>query len=252
MISLIKDRVGWRILSKVLFISCLLTLSFLVGCSGSLLPIQRQNGPLPTVLDIIWIKGTFFNPTREPMGAPLLPPISLRAQILPFTNASFKTYYKKALQNGDTNLIMFNDTMKVKPRFLRLSILNKIELTNHLNSNKYDDIRTYISQDKPYKIITQIDLTLKEEELSRFARVESVHVRHKENGIVELELNSEGTVKTLVMNNLEVFDYKWSNFCWGMDKFGKKTIMALSTGNQPCPNATEIKPYKLENKRDKF
>ena len=138
------------------------------------------------------------------------------------------------------------DSLKIKPKYLCLEISDRIKLQSQLNGEKNKNVRSYLSNDGDYRIVSQVALVTNVLNAQRLSHAEGVFLLESNNGILGIELLDNNQRTTLDFSELEIFDFKLLGFCWGEDLYGKKEIEAIVSNDKSCPNGTEKDARKLK------
>ncbi|QLG46784.1 hypothetical protein [Costertonia aggregata] len=221
----------------VLFYSC-----------GSFKAEQRTSAlTFPELGSIIKKKGMLWYGTSEQVGIPLWSePMTVNIRQLPFNPDSYNTYAKYMSSAGKINSIAYNDSLPYKPKYLRLELVDKIRLTRALNSEPNEAVLSYLANDADYKIVTRMDFTVPETVMPTFELADNVVLIQDKFNKVQLVLIANGKEELVNFNEIQIFDFEYSSFCWGEDRYHRKRIENIVSDGSKCPKGTFVKPSKVK------
>ncbi len=201
---------------------------------------------IPELGDAIHTSREMLTERIQLTGTPKWPSLKVEVQRMPFNSKSYTAYAQFKRQANQINTIPFNDSLKFKPKFIRVSLADKIELTEHLNAAANTSVRDYLIADDGYKIVTQMDLALSEDKISRFMSAEAIQLVRDDYGSQKLVLINGNQKESYSFSELQVFDFDLSSICWGEDTYHNKKVKNLIKQGERCPKGTFLKPKKME------
>ncbi|WP_430909519.1 hypothetical protein [Maribacter sp. 2-571] len=226
-----------------------LSLLFL-GCAAHKAKYQEAALSLPQMGSIVQTKGALWFSISEQVGDPIWStPLAVTAQELPFNNASYTTYTDFMIKAGKINGIAYQDSLPYKPKYARLQLLDKIDLTGRLNSKENIAVREFLKNDDSYKIVTTLDVTMPDALLQQFLNANTISLRENTPLGRHLVLVHDKRETTVPFSEIQVFDYAYASFCWGEDRYHHKRIETLLSGSQKCPKGTFKKAAKVTSDR---
>ncbi|WP_350292613.1 hypothetical protein [uncultured Croceitalea sp.] len=229
------------------------TLLFLLAillCNCASYKAKKQEAllDLPQLGTVIKTKGGVLYSAAEQVGIPNWQNVKVDVQELPFNLESYVTYAKHMRRAGKINTIPYNDSLRYKPKYIRLQLQSKIELTQLLNSEENRETRAYISLDKDHKLVSAIDIALTENEIAMYNAAKGTHLAKDKLGNLIVVLNSDNQKQQILLKDLPSFNYQISSFCWGEDKYHNPRIENIITNGDGCPKTTYLKASKLKSK----
>lgn len=222
-------------------------LSIVLSCSSYKAQKQEALLSFPELGTLIKTKGDMWYSAAEQIGVPNWSVLKVDVKQLPFNKTSYLSYAKYMQQAGKINSIAYTDSLPYKPKYVRVQLLDRIGLTNLLNTEANKELRSYISNDVGYKLVTGLNITIPETEMPSFLQAEAIQLQ-KDNydNIVLVIINGERK-KEYFFSELQVFDYQYSNFCWGEDIYHNLIIENIISQGQKCSKGTYLKVSKIDN-----
>ncbi|KQC29382.1 hypothetical protein [Flagellimonas eckloniae] len=222
---------------------------FLLGCGAYKAEKQESLLSFPELGTLVKTKGDIWYTAAEQIGIPKWSVLKVDVKQLPFNKTSYYSYAKYMEQAGKINSISYNDSLPYKPKYLRLQLLDMLGLTQLLNNEQHDDLRSYISNDDGYKMVTGLNITVPEVEMPGFLQAEAIQLQKDAyDNIILVVINGEFE-KHYFFSELHVFDYQYANFCWGEDQYHNMIIENLISEGQKCPKGTYLKASKVNDNR---
>ncbi|MEX0313722.1 MAG: hypothetical protein AB3N18_06060 [Allomuricauda sp.] len=208
---------------------------------------QKQEDQLnfPDLGTLIKTKGDLWYSAAEQIGVPDWSILKVDVQQMPFNRQSYTDYAKHMQQAAKINTISYNDSLPYKPKYLRLQLRDQLGLAQLLNKDKHDALRSYISNDDSYKMVTGLNVTVPETEMPGFLQAEAIQLqKDRYDNIVLVVINSEHK-REYFFSELQVFGYQYAHFCWGEDQYHNMIIENLVSEGQKCPKGTYLKASKV-------
>ncbi|MGW9686754.1 hypothetical protein [Flagellimonas sp. 2504JD1-5] len=228
---------------KLIFLGC--GALFFVTCSTYKAKKQEAQLSFPELGTLIKTKGDLWYSAAEQIGVPDWSELKVDVQQMPFNRQSYTDYAKHMQQAAKINTISYNDSLPYKPKYLRLQLLDQLGLAQLLNQDKHDALRSYISNDDSYKLVTGLNITVPETEMPGFLQAEAIQLqKDKYDNIVLTVINGEQK-RQYFFSELQVFDYQYAHFCWGEDQYHNMIIENLISEGQKCPKGTYLKASKV-------
>ncbi|AWX43277.1 hypothetical protein HME9304_00264 [Flagellimonas maritima] len=222
---------------------------FLLGCNAYKAQKQEAQLSFPELGTLIKTKDEIWYSAVEQVGVPNWSVLKVSAKQLPFNRTSYSSYTKYVEQAGKINSISFSDSLPLKPKYLRLELLDKLDLTTLLNNDAHDALRTYISYNEDYKLITGLNLTVPETAMSDFTLAEAIQLQKDDYGNIQLVVINGELESRYFFSELQVFGYQYVNFCWGEDRYHNLIIKNLMPKGERCPKGTYAKASKVGTDR---
>lgn len=222
-------------------------------CGSSCAPYKAKQQvaaiDLPNLGSVVQLKKNVLYTRANQIGqASLERPLHVRIKEMPFNKTSYKAYTYYTGQAHKANTIAYVDSLPVKPTYLQLELQDRIALTDLLNTERNDGVRSYLENDPHYKIVTSIAVVASESMSLQFLSAEELRLTQNDLGELFLELHQGKTKKQIAFGELQIFNYEHASFCWGEDQFNNRKIKAIVDG-KGCPKGTYKKPSKMNSKR---
>ncbi len=220
-------------------------LLFIFSCAP-LQSVKQNKAPIPTLGTIGKEAGSLLGKDFQYIGKPhITQALSLSVYEVSFTRSTFKDYVKFKVQRDEKLAFRFVDSLP-KPSYINLELSDKIALQTLLNQSENSDVRSYLTKDADYNMVTSISMVLSPRLKNEILESKTVFLTETKEGQLSLSfLENEETV-VIQPWEAEIFDYKLSGFCWGKDRYGQKKIEAIAINGERCPRGTENKAYKLD------
>ena len=231
-------------------ILAILVLVFTMRCASHKAKKQESQLSIPELGTIVKVKKRLLHNTTEAIGLPNWQQIEVDIQELPFNLNSYLIYTKHMQRAGKINTIAYNDSLRFKPKYIRLKLSNKVKLTSLLNNEDHRETREYISLNKDYKLVTAIDVAFTENEISKIQSANGVHLSKDKLGNLIFALNTLSGKEAYLLKNVPVFKYALSSFCWGEDRYHNLRIENIVTQGDGCPKNTYQKASKIKSNKE--
>ena len=229
-----------------------LTSIFIISCSSYRNKKQESLLVLPELGTVVQSHGDMLYTSSEPISLPSWPTLRIEVLQMPFNSSSYYTYAKQRLRAAQINSIPYNDSLAYKPKYLRLTLPDKIKLTQLLNQDGHKMFREYLLTDDSYKLVTRLDFAPTENEIVNFLKAEAILLEKDEYGSQKLVLVNGEKQTSYFFSELQVFDYGYDSFCWGEDTYHNKKIKSLIKDGDRCPKGTFLKPKKMDKNKTYF
>jgi len=225
-----------------------LLLSVLIySCASYTSKVQEAALTFPALGSIVKSQGHLWYATATQIGMPTWEePVKVTVQELPFNKASYATYSQYMEKAGKVNKVTYVDSLLQKPNYVRLQLLDKIEITAQLNKEENKELRSYLKNDSDYKMMTSIDVLLAPENLTKFLEADAVFLKEDGWNKGTLLVVKGSQTQRIQLSEFVVFDAKFASFCWGEDIYHHKIIKALLNGNENCPQGTFNRASKIK------
>jgi len=229
------------------------TLSFsflllLTACS-SLKKFQTVDSRISCIGTVGTVKKGILHKEFHEIGQPsLVEGIAVSLQSKAFTKTTFNAYRKYRESQGKKVILSYNDSLQLAPRYLQLTISDKVGLVTLLNNEKNSGLRNYIEDDKSLKILTGISFVTNTQQKQLLADAAHLSLVQKD-GRLTLEVHNREASTEIAMKSLEVFDFETSGFCWQENKRNQPVIAVLAANGSACPSGTEKSADKVGGTR---
>ena len=174
--------------------------------------------------------------------------IRIHATVLNFNKIRYKRYRKSAKKQNSNVDVNYIDSILDKPKYVKLEIIDKVQLLQELNEEYNTTLQTYLQNSTLNKLIVDVLAYLDNIDLNNLSKAEEIYLVNNKPKKYTLELIKSG--KSFAMIDLSktiTFGYTTASFCW--KKENGKVIMVnfLRRGNK-CVKSTYKKVSKLEKK----
>ena len=221
----------------------------IISCSSYKNKKQESLLVLPELGTVVQVQGDMLYESSEPTSLPVWPTLRVEVRQMPFNAVSYTTYAKYKQRAAQINSVPYNDSLPYKPKFLRLTLPDKVKLTQMLNQDNHKALREYLVTDDTYKLVTQLDIAPTEVDLVNFLNAEAVQLERDSYGAQKLVLVNGKQRRSFFFSELQVFDYAHTSFCWGEDVYHNKKIKSLISDGGRCPKGTFMKPKKMDKNK---
>lgn len=223
-------------------------LALLLICCTPIKNLKNKNSFIPSLGAVGKNNTSVLGKNFQQLGAPhIAEPLALSVREVQFSKSMFKTYQAFKENQGAKPVIMYSDSVTVKPKYLSLEILDKVSLQSQLNNDGNKAVREYLTQDDGYALISQISFLATSEIKDHFRTAKSIFLVENSNGSLEIKILNGKEKKVLNFLDIKIFEYDVSGFCWGKDRYGQLKIKAITNKTDKCPKGTEKKAYKLND-----
>ncbi|WP_047415857.1 hypothetical protein [Cellulophaga sp. Hel_I_12] len=223
------------------------------SCSSYKNKLQTAAITFPELGSFVKIKGDFWYQSQAQIGIlNYEQPLLVSAKAMPFNKASYNKYTNYLKNANRINSVSYTDSMPFKPKYIRLELLDKIELTDLLNNDINNGVRSYLENDRDYKLVTSIDITITDKLRSTLMQAETILLqKDARNKLTVFTVNNNQKIE-IDFSHFEVFEYSYVSFCWGADRYHNKIIKALVQKNEACPRDTYTKASKIKSKTKSY
>jgi|GEM_PF-2807064 len=181
----------------------------------------------------------------------VIPPLENKIRLELHKEKFDKKRYGAYLQASPENFfqISYIDSLPEKPEFISLQLSDRIAyVANIKNTEKLEE---YLKNKPRIESVTAVSIVAKPEVLSFFDNAESVFLaydRKMENYYLAL-LESNGSSKKIYFNDLIVFAFETSGFCWGANYKHQVELKMMSDGEK-CSKGLKKKAAKVNIEKD--
>ena len=180
-------------------------------------------------------------------------PLKVSVIPVPFCKKTYKAFKKAQALQAPNFSINYIDSLKKKPRYIKLSIADKVGLISALNNTENHNIKKYLSHNDTANVLTNISISFNQNDLNTIASADAVFLIEKglKNYVLQLYTNGVKT-QTLAFNQGIVFAYSTSNCCWQENERHQLNIVDLTIATKNCPNKTYKSAKRAEKKTKTF
>jgi hypothetical protein len=228
---MIKKRIYYLVI-----VVCLLALS---GCSGLQQLRFEKDKSLPITLGQIVTKEGLLKNNIETKGVPKGFEKARVSFVQKELTGAALTSYRKQL---DTNDMPSEEGMSLESVFYyEIELVDDIGFAQSVNNDRV--LKSYVSQSKKAAVVTLIKCMLRNPILAEGG---DVYLEIGEHNTYELVVyNQDQIPERLKFNDLTVFDYQVSYFCYGKDHRNQIAVMDLVEEGKHCKRPLERKTKNL-------
>ena len=199
-------------------------------------------------------KKTVRKNSFEVVGIPAyFHPIKLDFTSREFNNQNFKSYQRFLESTTKKDIIIYDDSLEIKPNYFELKINDKVSVIDEINNGGYNHkVKNYLYYNPELTLVTQIKFVAQPKVLQYLKQADALYLFTKDNNQSYILLYKEGKViHELNSSELQVFQYEVSSFCWNVHKMGVSRIVGLVDEGELCENGAARNPIKEIDKREK-
>lgn len=232
---------------------CLLLCSiFLLGCRSinvnkTLQHSSKTEGPV--ALGVLGLqKRTMLKDQFKVTGLPKMEQ-RIRVQIQPvkFNLQAFKKYSAIAPQNP--HKIKYVDSLKNKPSYISINILDKLLLKENLIDKANKNVAKYIMSIPKTQIVTELSMVVPKMTLKTLVQAEALFLVSKDYKEYQLQLVTEGKVTDIFnFNDGTILGYGLSDFCWKINDRQQYELNDIVSEGNRCAKNSAKKLKKIKEK----
>ncbi|GMN06263.1 hypothetical protein MTsPCn5_16520 [Croceitalea sp. MTPC5] len=219
----------------------------ILGCGAYKAKKQEALLNLPLMGTLVKTTGDMSYNAAEQIGIPKWTSLKVEVKELPFNIESYTTYARHMHRAAKINSIPYNDSLRYKPKYIRLQVQNKIDIAHMLNDDAHGEMRDYLSLDPDHRLVTSVDLALTELEIQEFLAINGAALKKDKLNNIVLVLYMDDVERTYQLKDLPIFDYGLSAFCWGEDQYHRLRIENIVDEDLKCPRNTYLKASKIKS-----
>ncbi|WP_435624315.1 hypothetical protein [Flagellimonas sp.] len=222
------------------------------GCSVYKAKKQESLLSIPELGSVVHLSKDNFYTSVDQVGVMNVSELNVSVSLLPFNRVSYVNYARGMQRAGKINSIPYVDSLPYKPKYLRVQLANLIEITKLFNNDEHQDLRTYISHDDSYKLVSALDIAISENDMDKFMDAQAIQLKKNKYESLELVVIDGNQKSVYPFRSLHAFKYHYTNFCWGEGPYGNIIIENLVAEDEKCPKGTRLKARKVSNNRYQF
>ncbi|WP_299363500.1 hypothetical protein [Winogradskyella sp.] len=166
-------------------------------------------------------------------------PIRLSVSMQEFNNSSFKAFTSANNKKQQSFNISYADSLKNKPKFLKLELADRVTVLNMLNDKQNSNVKDYLRNKKNAHLISALSIALSNEKMNAILDADVLFLEQDTNKTLVLKAYQKNQVLTsLKFHDGVVFAYQASNFCWQEDDKYQLSIVDIVESTDKCPNST--------------
>jgi len=176
-------------------------------------------------------------------------PIKVNVSVLEFGTNSYKAFTNAKTKQNKTVSVNYVDSVKNKPKYIKVDIADRVAVLNTLNNNTNKDVFNFLQNKKEAHMVTSIAMALNSNDFMPITNAEEVFLER--TGIKNYALNlynNKELQQTILFTNGVIFAYKTSSCCWKQNSKYQLEIIDLAEGNTKCPSQS-YRNAKRANKK---
>ena len=224
----------------------LLTLfGLMFGCKSMTENMFSNNSIHRVDLVTVGLENTsLFKSTFNSMGFIKLDnPIKLEVTTAPYTKNIYSDFIDaKASQSSDMN-IKYADSLKQKPKYLKIKVADIISLINHLHKQSNESIKSYLENNQRAGVVTSLKVAYPKTILNKFQEAESVFLVQLSEATYQFQLVlKDGETKHISLKDGVIIDYEFSKPCWKEASQNNYKIVELIGSGNKCASGAYRSP----------
>lgn len=185
----------------------------------------------------------------QPFGIPIYKDY-VRVSVVskPFTKAIYKNYKKVALNKKEKDFVVFNDSLQEKPKFIEITIDDKVSVVTELNKNNIE-VFNYLKSTPKATIVSKIRMVSDKTIQNKLQQADVFYLKTDTFKKQWLHLVKDGKEieKIDVLQNF-IFEYELSSFCWKITPQREIIIATITNEGENCSASTKRNIQLLEEK----
>jgi len=180
-------------------------------------------------------------------------PVKVSANVLEFNKTIYKAFSQANNKKSLPLTINFVDSLDIKPRFLKLELVDRVSILNALNNKENSVVKDYIQNKKEAHIISAISIVFDEEKTKSILDADALFLEQEPNKTFVLRAYKNNSILgSFKFSEGVVFAYQASNFCWQENDKYKLNIVDIVESTDKCPNSTYRSAKRAKKKIDYF
>jgi hypothetical protein len=178
--------------------------------------------------------------------------IRVDVKFVPFKKKTFKIYNQK-LSPDQQPQVQFMDSLKIKPTFVTIDILDISGYINEVNSPTNKEAVNYLKNSNKTKIVTSISVMLSIENSAKIKQADAYYLTNSQDNKYQITLyKSNKKVEVLDIASNTIFAYELSKCCWVLDDKANWTLADIIKENTSCTGNTSQKVTKNQETKNLF
>jgi hypothetical protein len=180
-------------------------------------------------------------------------PVKVSVSVLEFNKTSYKAFSKANNKKSLPLTINYIDTLKSKPKFLKLELADRVSILNVLNRTENGTVKDYIKNKKDAHIISAISIAFDKEKMKSILDADALFLEQELNKTFVLRAYKNNSILgSFKFSEGVVFAYQASNFCWQENDKYQLNIVDIVESTDKCPNSTYRSAKRAEKNIDYF
>ena len=176
-------------------------------------------------------------------------PIKVKLTGVPFNKSKLKAFENAKSAQNKAVVVRYIDSVKPKPRFLKLEIADRIAVLKNLNSKENTDVFQFLQNKSNAHLISTISVVFDAETAAKLSTAQQVFLEHTGiNNYVLKIYNNNKEQHSIHFSEGVVFGYQISNLCWKENKKRQLEIVDFVESDDRCPINTNRQAKKAKKK----
>jgi hypothetical protein len=175
--------------------------------------------------------------------------VRLDIQILPFTKKLYAVYLDKVAVGQSEITIKYVDSLKVKPEFVKITILDLNSFAGEINSPYNINILNYLVDTKEAVMVSGVAMALPIEDILRIRQADAYYLVNNQDKNYTIVLYKQGKKVDAINLKGVTLAYSLSKFCWAVNNRSQWYIGDIVKDSGGCKGNTNsrIKEKHEEN-----
>ncbi|TXE15321.1 hypothetical protein ES692_17230 [Psychroserpens burtonensis] len=164
-------------------------------------------------------------------------PIKVSASLVAFNKRTFKLFSEAQNTQSERVNISYNDTLDDKAQYLKIEIIDRLEILNSLKTKTNDDAFQFLKDNSRTHVITSVAIALDTLNIVAITNAQEIFLEITGVKTYSLNLYKDNSLqKKIFFNEGVVFAYQSSSPCWKQNDKYQLEIIDLVETNDKCPN----------------
>ncbi len=178
--------------------------------------------------------------------------IKVSIKSLPYNKATYNAFSKAAQLQEANFKVNYIDSTEIKPRYIDISIADKVLLIESLNANSNITIKNYLSTQREAKIVTSIAMALPSPLNNSIREGDEYFLSEYGKKSYAIAIYRKGMlIETIPFTDGVIFAYDVSSCCWQENDKHQIAIVDL-VDNSDCPYKTHASAKRAKKKINYF
>ncbi|MDB9954028.1 hypothetical protein OAD49_00515 [Flavobacteriaceae bacterium] len=176
-------------------------------------------------------------------------PIKVHVTGVPFNKSKLKAFENAKSAQNKAIVVKYVDSVKLKPRFLKLEIADRVAVLKSLNSKENTDVFQFLQNKTNAHLISTISVVFEAEIAAKLSTAQQVFLEHTGiNNYVLKTYDNNKEQHSIHFSEGVVFGYQISNVCWKENKKRQLEIVDFVESDDRCPINTHRQAKKAKKK----
>ena len=176
-------------------------------------------------------------------------PIKVHVNGVPFNKSKLKAFENAKSAQNKAIVVKYVDSVKPKPRFLKLEIADRIAVLKSLNSEANKDVFQFLQNKTNAHLVSTISVVFDAEIAAKLSTAQQVFLEHTGiNNYVLKTYNQNKEQHSIHLSEGVVFGYQTSKACWKENRKRQLEIVDFVESDDRCPINTHRVAKKAKKK----